>query len=244
MNSHRLRGSSARRCRTTPASVPLAVAAAWADVGGHRTGRACRHGRRRRPPHAGAARRARRDTPNRRSADRPQHDRRAVAARADHARLGSPARRPSSRRRADLRAAARPRPRRRGRRRQPRGDVALPAPPARRMARARDPRRQLGDRPNRPPWPASASPTRGRCCGGAFAPSLSPRCLRPTWCRYERRAQRQRPQDGRMRRVPDPKQLEQADRRARAAIEQAGGLLTHKEIAELAAISSRRRTCS
>ena len=40
--------------------------------------------------------------------------------------------------------------------------------------------------------------------------------------------------------MPDPKQLEQADRRARAAIEEAGGLLTHKQIAELAAITSRR----
>ena len=37
-----------------------------------------------------------------------------------------------------------------------------------------------------------------------------------------------------------PKQLEQVDRRARAAVDRAGGLLTHKEIAELVGITNRR----
>jgi predicted DNA-binding transcriptional regulator AlpA len=40
--------------------------------------------------------------------------------------------------------------------------------------------------------------------------------------------------------VPGPKQLEATDRRARAAVERAGGLLNHKQIAELAGITDRR----
>jgi predicted DNA-binding transcriptional regulator AlpA len=40
--------------------------------------------------------------------------------------------------------------------------------------------------------------------------------------------------------VSTPAQLEQLDHRARAAIDRAGGLLTHQDIAELVGITSRR----